>query len=279
MSSQMAVNDVELYYELTGESGDPLVLVHGSWVDHHDWDAVVPLLADSHRVLTYDRRGHSRSERLSGGDSIHDDVADLAALIEGLDLAPAHVVGNSLGGSIALRLAMERPSLIRSLSAHEPPLLRLLADDPQGQAMLGMIDGQFAEIERLLAAGKMEEGSRRFAEGVIFGEGAWEHLPPPLRETIVFNAPTFLDELHDPEAFAIDLDRLRGFSRPALLTSGGGSPPFLPPIVQRVAGALPRSEQTIFPQAGHIPHVNQPESYASTVTAFIARVASGQQTA
>jgi pimeloyl-ACP methyl ester carboxylesterase len=253
--------------------------VHGSWVDHHDWDTVVPLFAATRRVLTYDRRGHSRSERPSGGDSVHDDLADLAALIERLDLAPAHVVGNSLGGSIALRLAMERPDLIRSLSAHEPPLLRLLADDPQAQAMLGMIDERFAEIERLLAADEMEAGSRQFAEGVVFGEGAWEHLPPPLRETIVFNAPTFLDELHDPDAFAIDLERLHGFSRPVLLTSGGQSPPFLPPIVQKLAGALPRSEQTVFPEAGHIPHVNQPESYVSTVAAFIARVASGQQTA
>ncbi len=276
MSPQTQINGIRLYRELTGESGEPLVMVHGSWVDHHDWDEVVPLLSRSYRVLTYDRRGHSQSERPASPDSVHDDVADLAALIDALDLVPAHLVGNSFGGVIALRLAMERPDLVRSLNLHEPPLLSLLADDPQGQAMLQAIGQRFAEIEKLLEAGDMAGGARRFAEGVVFGEGAWQRLPPPLRETITFNAPTFLDEQRDPDAFAIDPERLRGVSRPVLLTFGGQSPPFLPLIVAKLADALPQAEQKTFPEASHIPHITAPEQFASTVTAFITRVASGQ---
>lgn len=61
--STSTVNGVQLYWELAGNSGEPLVLVHGSWVDHHNWDMVVPLLSQSFRVITYDRRGHSLSER------------------------------------------------------------------------------------------------------------------------------------------------------------------------------------------------------------------------
>jgi pimeloyl-ACP methyl ester carboxylesterase len=45
MSEQRKINGVQLYWELTGNSGEPLVLVHGSWVDHHNWDRVVPSLA------------------------------------------------------------------------------------------------------------------------------------------------------------------------------------------------------------------------------------------
>ena len=115
-------NGVKLYYEESG-SGQPLVLVHGSWTDLRSWDLVVPSLAERFRVVTYDRRGHSRSERPAGQGSVHEDVADLAAVIESLGLAPAHVIGNSFGGSIVLRLAAERPELFRSLSVHEPPLL------------------------------------------------------------------------------------------------------------------------------------------------------------
>ena len=55
-------NGVRLYYELHG-SGDPLALVHGSWVDATTWALVLDDLAKSFRVLVYDRRGHSRSER------------------------------------------------------------------------------------------------------------------------------------------------------------------------------------------------------------------------
>jgi pimeloyl-ACP methyl ester carboxylesterase len=67
--STARVNGVSLHYELTG-AGDPLVLVHGSWGDHHNWDPVVPALAESFQVLTYDRRGHSQSERPDGQGSV-----------------------------------------------------------------------------------------------------------------------------------------------------------------------------------------------------------------
>ena len=82
------VNGVRLFYELNGTGEVPLLLVHGSWDSHHDWDLVVPRLADSFRVLTYDRRGHSKSERPAGPGSVREDVADLAALIEHLELEP-----------------------------------------------------------------------------------------------------------------------------------------------------------------------------------------------
>src|SRR5262245_52652678 len=103
------VNGVRLFYELTGNGEVPLVFVHGSWDSHDDWDLVVARLADSFRILTYDRRGHSQSERLTGQGSVREDVADLAALIEHFELAPAWVVGNSFGALITLRLAGERP--------------------------------------------------------------------------------------------------------------------------------------------------------------------------
>ena len=92
-----------------GDVRDTVVLVHGSWGDHHNWDAVAPMLARSFRVLTYDRRGHSRSARPVGQGSLHEDAADLAAPIEGLGLAPKHVVGNSFGAPFRRRRNMSSP--------------------------------------------------------------------------------------------------------------------------------------------------------------------------
>src|ERR671919_1339435 len=111
-----SVNGVALHYELAG-SGNPLVLVHGAWGDRTSWRFVAPSFSEHCRVLTYDRRGHSKSERPSGQGSFREDAADLAALIEHLDLQPAHIAGNSAGASIVLRLAGERPELLRSLGA------------------------------------------------------------------------------------------------------------------------------------------------------------------
>ncbi len=105
MPTTTTVNGIRLYWELTGAAGEVLVLMHGSWVDHHNWDAVIPSFSRSARVLTYDRRGHSQSERPTAQGSVHENVAGLAALIEQLELAPAHIAGNSLGGSIVLGCA------------------------------------------------------------------------------------------------------------------------------------------------------------------------------
>jgi pimeloyl-ACP methyl ester carboxylesterase len=109
-------------HELHGD-GPRLALVHGSWGDASSWQLVVDALADSFRVLVYDRRGHSPP----GQGSVHEDAEDLGALLESLDLAPAHVAANSYRGNIALRLVAARPELFRSLSCHEPPLWDLLA--------------------------------------------------------------------------------------------------------------------------------------------------------
>jgi pimeloyl-ACP methyl ester carboxylesterase len=274
MMTTTTVNGVQLYWELTGNSGEPLVLVHGSWVDHHNWDVVVPSLSQSFRVLTYDRRGHSQSERPESQGSVHEDVADLAALIEELDLAPAHIVGNSFGGSIVLRLAGERPDLFRSLIVQEPPLFSLLTDEPDGQAMLQTLKARIAAVEELLEAGDMEGGVRQFVETIAFGPGMWEQIPPEIKRIVIFNAPTFLDERRDPEALSIDLDSLHGFSHPALLTLGEQSPPFFAPIVEKVANVLPQSERKTFLGAGHEPEDSHPEDYVATLSEFIIRVTS-----
>src|SRR5260370_32764758 len=105
------INGVKLFWEQTGDSGAPLVLVHGSWGDHHSWDAVVPGLARTLRMFTYDRRGHSQSERLPTQRSIEEDIADLAAFITTNSLLPAHVAGNSFGAAIVLKLAAAQPNL------------------------------------------------------------------------------------------------------------------------------------------------------------------------
>src|SRR3712207_6033996 len=123
------VPDADLYYEETG-TGEPIVLVHGSWSDAATWALLVPELATRFRVIAYDRRGHSRSTAGPGPGSRREDEDDLAALIEALGVAPVHVVGNSYGSSIALGLAARRPELLRSVAVHEPGPIGLAPFDP-----------------------------------------------------------------------------------------------------------------------------------------------------
>ena len=267
------VNGVRLYYELHG-SGEPLVLVHGSWGDARSWRLVVPGLAESFRVVVYDRRGHSRSERPDTPGSVDEDGDDLAALLEALDLAPAHVVTNSYGGDIALRLATRRPEVFRSLSCHEPPLWSLLEDDPQSREILQQGARSLQAVGQRIARGDHEGAARQFVEEVAFGPGAWEsELPPELRAIFVDNAPTFLDELEDPNQLRIDEAALSQLAPPVRLTQGSESPPTFPAVIDRLVELIPRVSREIIDGAAHVPQLTMPERYVQVTTRALQRAA------
>jgi pimeloyl-ACP methyl ester carboxylesterase len=261
------VNGVELYYELSG-SGDPLVLVHGSWGDHHSWDPVVGLLARSFRVLTYDRRGHSASERPDAQGSVFEDADDLAALIEELDLAPAHVAGNSFGAVVALRAAVRNQDVYRSLIAHEPPLFPLLAGT-ELESALAEVQRRVGAVLSLLERPDNEGAARLFADTIAFGPDAWDsQLTPEMRDIFITNAPTFLDECHDPDALQMDLDALASFDKPALLSSRTENAPFFGPVVDIVASRIPGADRITIQGADHVPHISMPDGYVELVTTF-----------
>jgi len=266
----VTVNGVRLAYEIHGTGEIPLVMVHGSWLSRRNWDWVVPHLAESFRVITYDRRGHGESERPSGQGSVREDVADLAALIEHLDLSPAWVVGQSFGGSITLRLAGERPDLLRGIIAHEPPLFSLLADDPASAPMLEEFGQLAGAVADRIESGDHTGAAEQFIEEGL-GEGLWAKFPSWFRQDAVENAPTYLDELNDPGQLDFDLEWIRGFTRPALLTQGDKSPPPFRAVIPKLAGAMPSVEVQEFTGAGHPIMVEQPEDFAEAITAFVHR--------
>lgn len=269
MPSALA-NRVRIYHEATG-SGDPLVLIHGGWGDHGSWRLVVEELARSYQVVTYDRRGHSQSGPSTGQGIIRAHEDDLAALIEQLG-SSAHVVGNSIGASIALRLAGRRPKLFRSICAHEPPAFELLRGDPATEALYDDHVTKLSAVEQRLAGGDMEGGARLFFETVAFGPGAWEQLPEESRRTFVTNAPTFLEEMRDPEQLRIDLHGLARFPYPTLLTNGDGSKPEFPAVVAKLAETIPRGERRTLAGAGHVPHLTHPADYVTLTLEFLSQV-------
>jgi pimeloyl-ACP methyl ester carboxylesterase len=265
------LNGVRLYYELHGDGAVPAVLVHGSWVSHHDWDLLAPRLAEGFRVLTYDRRGHSRSERPAGQGSVREDAADLAALIEHLGLGPAWVVGNSFGAAIALRLASEHPGLFRGLIGHEPPLFSLLAQDPGLGPLLENVKSRVGAVVGRIASGDHAGAAEQFVDTVALGPGNWARMAPNIQQAMIENAPTFLDELNDPEALAFEPEWIANFSKPALLTLGDQSPPAFAPVVAKLSTALPHAEVVTLPGCGHVPHVTHPDVYPAKVIEFTRR--------
>ena len=262
--SLVEVNGVDIYYELHG-SGEPVVLVHGSWADTTQWAQVVPGLAEDHQVLIYDRRGHSRSQDSEGQGSLDEDAEDLAGLIDALGLAPAHVVTNSLGGNVALRTAIRREDVMRSLTCHEPPLWALLADDPESQAMLAQGAASLESVGARIAADDLEGAAQEFVDEVAFGPGAWDNaLPADVKEMFVRNARTFLDELQDPEQLYVDTDALGSLTIPVHLSQGSESPPMFARVIDRLERAIPKVTRETIDGAAHVPQLTTPDAFIAS---------------
>jgi 3-oxoadipate enol-lactonase len=113
-------NDLRLHYVVHNphDLGSPMVvLLHGLGSCGEDWGFQIPALTQRFRTLTLDLRGHGRSNLPPGWPIVPDLARDVAGLMDALDEPSAHIVGLSLGGAVALQLAVDRPDLVRSLTA------------------------------------------------------------------------------------------------------------------------------------------------------------------
>ena len=99
----------QLYYQLSGQTGPVVVLIHGGGCTHADWHAVTETLASDHRVLAMDLRCHGASGGGIADCSIDLWAADVNRLIDALGLAPAVLVGHSLASRIVVEAAWQRP--------------------------------------------------------------------------------------------------------------------------------------------------------------------------
>lgn len=251
---------------VSGVSSEPVALVHGSFVDHTTFDRLAVVLDRSLRVLRYDRRGYGASPPVAERYALASDARDLAALLETLDLHPAHLVGHSFGAIVALELGLERPELVRGLVLHEPPLYGLLASDAPGLA-----EAREASegAMRLVAAGEPRAAARRFIEEIGMGSGDWDRLGPAVQAVLARHAPRALAEFESGAMFRADLERLRGLDLPVLVTSGSSTRPLFASIADRLAAELPNARRRVLEGTGHVPQLTEPALFGGAILEFL----------
>lgn len=108
------VNGVRLYYEVKGR-GQPLVVINGLGSDISEFAAVTDVLAKNHRVLALDNRGAGRSDKPDKPYSIQQMASDTAGVMRAAGFKRASVLGISMGGRIALELALSHPEMVEKL--------------------------------------------------------------------------------------------------------------------------------------------------------------------
>ena len=110
-SGFLQTNGARIHYEVEG-SGEPVLLIHAGVANLRMWDDQAAALRDRFRVIRYDTRGYGRTDTEAVSFS---NRADIAAVLDHVGEASAHIVGLSRGGVIALDFALERPERVRSL--------------------------------------------------------------------------------------------------------------------------------------------------------------------
>lgn len=108
-------NGCMLHYWLGGKTNAPLVvLTHGATIDHHEWDATLPIVGEQFRVVTWDMRGHGLSRPAKF--DLAEAVADLLALLDLLKVREATFVGHSMGGNLHQEFAYHHPERVKALA-------------------------------------------------------------------------------------------------------------------------------------------------------------------
>ncbi|WP_030859042.1 alpha/beta fold hydrolase [Streptomyces sp. NRRL S-37] len=164
-SNVFETDGARLYHEVRG-SGPALLMISGAGGDAGYYSGVAEELADAFTVITYDRRGNSRSTGRSAEPmDLAQQAADARRLIESVADGRALVFGNSGGAIIGLTLAALHPQVLTGLVAHEPPAVSVLPDgDPDRDF--------FGEMAALYARGGAPAAGRRFAR-TTRGEGTY----------------------------------------------------------------------------------------------------------
>jgi pimeloyl-ACP methyl ester carboxylesterase len=259
----LRVAGAELYHEVRG-AGPPVLMIPGVLGDGGTFDRVAPLLADEFTVVTYDRRGNSRSPRPAGWDatSVDEQADDAAGLLEALGLAPAVVYGTSGGGAIALALLMRHPGAVRGAILHEPWLPALIERPAEARWLAAAIEGGWAE-------GGPGGAVDAFLRAVL-GEGAG--LDPDRPSRIRGNGEVaFRVESPAWARFAPDAERLGELTTPIAVMCGRDSAPLFREPGAALAARL--GVEPIAAPGAHAPQLDRPVELASAIRPVLRRLA------
>ncbi|MFG6198121.1 alpha/beta fold hydrolase [Nonomuraea sp. JJY05] len=260
-SSTLSLDDGDIHVRQDGPRDAPaLLLIHGSASSTRSWDALVPLLTGSHRVVRIDLLGHGRSAKPADQSyAIPDQARRAGAVLDRLGIEHAVVVGHSSGGVVATALAEERPDLVTALVLVNtgPSLGAFIAPDPAGPG-----PSQWPPTDEQL---------RRFAS-TGFSRAGYQIPHELLDEVRAMTFHTFATTMqatrHYMEQRALP-DRLRGLGKPLLVIFGEDDRRWRSSSASDYR-AVPGAKVELLPGLGHSPLLEDPPRTAAPLLAFTA---------
>jgi pimeloyl-ACP methyl ester carboxylesterase len=252
---------VALHHETLGASGGaPIVLLHGLGSSSADWRFQVPALGARYRLVVPDLRGHGRSSRGDGRPRLGAMAADVAALLDDLRAPPAHVVGLSLGGCVALALALDHPPRVRSLT-----LVNAFA-----RASVAGAGGAVRALARLglLACAPMRVVAAHVARGLFPRPDQRELYLAAVASLAANSRRTYAACLRELATFDVR-ERLGEVRCPTLVIAGERDATVPLAAKRRLQRAIPRAELRLVADSGHVTPCDQPEAFNALLLDFV----------
>jgi pimeloyl-ACP methyl ester carboxylesterase len=243
--------------------GEALILIHGLGDDHRAWRRTLPELMLHHRVVMYDLRGHGGTTAGRGDGTLRQLGGDLVALMDSIGIDHAHIAGFSLGGTIAMRMAIDHPARVRGLVlvATSSRVGRAAAD--WYQQRVDMVKRNDPELRATLdrdTADVYAESVSELPDGLLIRR---ESTADPRGYGNACAAMAALNAAPlDPE--------LSRISAPTLIVASDLDRHCPPKAAEIIAAGIKGSRLEIIPEAGHPIPVEKPGELAGLMNSFLA---------
>ena len=268
--AKVKVNGIELYYEIHG-SGEPVLLIEGLGYATWQWFRQIDELAASYQTVIFDNRGVGESDKPDVPYSIEGMADDAAALLKALGLTQVHVLGTSMGGFIAQKLALRHPELVKSLvlactsfgGAHSIPITQ--------EALNSMLNVAGLTPEESIRQGFQAAFSPGFmsAEADLIRELIrWRLAKPTPRAAWQrqFNAVAAFDSEEDVAQIRV----------PALILTGSEDIVIPPENAVLLAQRLPKAKLITVPGGGHLFFIEKAAEFNRHVLDFWQQIGSAE---
>jgi pimeloyl-ACP methyl ester carboxylesterase len=257
----LTINHVPIAYDEAG-SGPPLLLVHAGITDRRMWDDAMPALSARFRTIRFDLQGYGETPLPDGPFAYG---ADARELLGALGIARAHVVGISMGGGVALDLAIAHPERVDRLVLIAPGL----PGWKWGDAMNAFDEAETAAVER----GDLDEASWLNVRFWLDGSRPENVVDPALRRR-VFEMQHRAFEMDNDAAEGSWLvpnrgERLGEVTAPTLIVVGELDQPDFAAMARQMAERMPDARLQMMPGVAHLPPMEDPAAFSRLVLEFL----------
>ncbi|MEM7597051.1 MAG: alpha/beta hydrolase [Pseudomonadota bacterium] len=254
------------YWTRFGHGPRDALMIHCSLAHSAVWGRMARGLSGLLTMTAFDMPGHGRSARWDGRDEVQKATAEIAA--DFLD-HPADIIGHSFGATVALRLAVMRPDLVRTLTLIEPVFFAVaLRDHPEIALDFDAAQGDFVmAMER----GDTLTAARDFTR--LWGDGTpWEDIPPETQQLLadqMYLIAASKEALHDDVGGMLKPGVLEALELPVLLAEGSASPAIIHTIGDGLSARLPNVTRAVIMGAAHMAPITHADQVASEVLRFL----------